>query len=197
MESMLYQGHRFLGGIKHFLDGRESVTDEPRCGRPCTRKTDENVTKVRDFVRSDRRLTVRMINSVLNLNRQTVHDSEKGFIVSGQRLRTLGCCITTMIPVTLPSPWTNFWPKVFQWFRSHHTRLIWVRVTSSFSQNSNSTSRVVILELWTTSKRSWQTSWGHFYMKTSSTATGSGSNVSGGVWLPKWTTLKVMMLIYR
>jgi len=44
--------------------------------------------------------------------------------------------------------------KVFQWFRSHHTRLIGVRVTSSFSQNSNSTSNVVILELWTTSKRS-------------------------------------------
>ena len=27
------------------------------------------------------------------------------------RLRTLGCYITTMLPVTLPTPWTNFWPK--------------------------------------------------------------------------------------
>jgi len=34
-------------------------------------------------------------------------------------------------------------------------------------------------------------------MKTSSTATGSGNNVSGGVWLPKGTTLKGIMLIYR
>ena len=33
-------------------------------------------------------------------------------------------------------------------------------------------------------------------MKTSSTATGSGSNVSGGVWLPEGTTLKGIMLIY-
>jgi hypothetical protein len=49
---------------KAFLDGRESVEDEPRSGRPCTSKTDENVTKVRDLVRSDRRLTVR----------QTVHE---------------------------------------------------------------------------------------------------------------------------
>jgi len=73
MESMLYQGHRFLGGIKHFLDGRECVEDEPRSERHCTSKTDKNVTKVRDLVRSDRRLTVRMISSVLNLNRQTVH----------------------------------------------------------------------------------------------------------------------------
>ena len=88
---------------KPFLDGRESVEDEPR-GRPCTSKTDENVTEVRDLVRCDQRLTVRMISSVLNLNCQTVHDSEKGFIVSGQRLWTLGCCIMTMLPVTLPSP---------------------------------------------------------------------------------------------
>ena len=59
---------------KGFLDGRENVEDEPRCGRPCTSKTDENVTKVWDLVRSDRPLTVRMISSVLNLNRQTVHE---------------------------------------------------------------------------------------------------------------------------
>jgi len=32
------------------------------------------VTKVRDLVRSDRRLTVRMISNVLNLNCQTVHE---------------------------------------------------------------------------------------------------------------------------
>jgi len=31
---------------KAFLDGRESVEDEHRSGRPCTSKTDENVTKL-------------------------------------------------------------------------------------------------------------------------------------------------------
>jgi len=37
VESMLYQGHRFLGGWhKTFVDGRDSVQDEPRSGRPCT-----------------------------------------------------------------------------------------------------------------------------------------------------------------
>jgi len=35
----------------------------------------------------------------------------------------------------------------------------------------------------------------HFYMKTSSTATGSGSNVSGSVRLPKTMTLKGIMCI--
>jgi len=175
---------------KAFLDGHENVEDEPRSERHCTSKMDENVIKVRDFVRFDRRLTVRMISSVLNLNRQTVHeimtfelgmqkicvkmvpkiltneqkenrrnvclelleriendktffkyvitgdetwifeydpdtkrqssewhtsnsdntivsslnDSEKGFIVHGQKLRALGCYIRTMLPVTLPFP---------------------------------------------------------------------------------------------
>ena len=50
------------------------MEDEPRSGRPCISKTDENVTKVRDLVRSDRHFTVRMISSVLNLNRQIVHE---------------------------------------------------------------------------------------------------------------------------
>jgi hypothetical protein len=34
-------------------------------------------------------------------------------------------------------------------------------------------------------------------MKISRTATGSGSNVSGGVWLLKGTNLKEIRLIYR
>ena len=76
-----------------------------------------------------------------------------------------------------------------------HTHLIWVRVTSSFPRNSNSTSEVVILELWTTSRRTCRIRWGHLHMKTSSTATASVSNVSGNVWLPKGTTLKGIMLI--
>jgi hypothetical protein len=48
MENIPYPGH------KSFLEGREQVEDEP-------------------LVRSDRRLTLRMISSELNLNRFTVH----------------------------------------------------------------------------------------------------------------------------
>ncbi|GFS53965.1 uncharacterized protein TNCV_3761831 [Trichonephila clavipes] len=36
-------------------------------------KTAENVVRVRDLVRSDRRLTVRMVGEELNLNHTTVH----------------------------------------------------------------------------------------------------------------------------
>ena len=53
---------------KSFLEGREQVEDEPRAGRNSTSKTDDNVERVRSLVRSDRRLTLRMISSELNLN---------------------------------------------------------------------------------------------------------------------------------
>jgi len=41
---------------KAFSEGRESIKDEPRSGRP-TSKTDNNVEIVRALVRSDRRLS--------------------------------------------------------------------------------------------------------------------------------------------
>ena len=56
-----------------FSEGRESIKDEPRSGRFSTSKTDNNVEKEQALVRSDRRLTVRMIASELNLNHTTVH----------------------------------------------------------------------------------------------------------------------------
>lgn len=59
--------------FKEFSEGREAIEDEPRSGRPSTAKTDENVIKVRDLVRSDRRLTVRMIGEQLGLTHTTVH----------------------------------------------------------------------------------------------------------------------------
>jgi len=39
---------------KAFSEGRESIKDEPRSGRPSTSKTDNNVEKVRAIVQSDR-----------------------------------------------------------------------------------------------------------------------------------------------
>ena len=58
---------------KAFSEGRESIKDEPHSGRPSTSKTNNNVEKVLVLVRSDCRLTVRMITSELNFNYTTVH----------------------------------------------------------------------------------------------------------------------------
>ena len=69
---------------KSFLEGREQVEDEPLAGRTSTSKTD-NVERVRSLVRSDRRLTLRMISSELNLNRFTVHQILRQILDMGKR----------------------------------------------------------------------------------------------------------------
>ncbi|GFV66329.1 protein GVQW3 [Trichonephila clavipes] len=59
--------------FKAFSERRESIEHESRSGRPSVSQTAENVVRDRDLVRSDRRLTVRMIGEELNLNHTTVH----------------------------------------------------------------------------------------------------------------------------
>ncbi|GFV36290.1 putative mariner transposase [Trichonephila clavipes] len=59
--------------LKAFSEGRESIEDEPRNGKPSISKTAKNNFRVRDLVRSDRRLTIRMIGDELDLNHTTVH----------------------------------------------------------------------------------------------------------------------------
>jgi len=66
------------------------VEDEPRAGRPSTSKMDNNV----ETVRSDRRLTLRMISSELNLNRFTIHQ------ILTQDLEMRKVC-TKMVPKNL------------------------------------------------------------------------------------------------
>ena len=58
--------------VKRFSEGRESVTDEERSGRPATSRTEENIAKVRQIVRENRRLPVRSIAEQVNIDRETV-----------------------------------------------------------------------------------------------------------------------------
>jgi len=58
--------------VKRFSEGRESVTDEARSERPATSRTEENVTKIHQIVRENRRLTVRSIAEQVNIDRETV-----------------------------------------------------------------------------------------------------------------------------
>ena len=61
--------------VKRFSEGRESVTDEGRSGRPATSRTERNIAKVRQIVRENRRLTVRNIAQQVNIDRETVRKS--------------------------------------------------------------------------------------------------------------------------
>jgi len=58
--------------VKRFSEGRESVTDEERSGRRATSRTEENIAKVRQIVRENRRLTVRSIAEQVDIDRKTV-----------------------------------------------------------------------------------------------------------------------------
>ena len=117
---------------KPFLEGQEQVEEEPRAGRPSTSKTDDNVERLRSLVRSDSRLTLRMISSELNLNGFTVRQ----ILTQDLALHTLGCCTTTTHHVTRQSPSMNFWQKkAFLWFLSPPIR----PVTSFYSPGSKTT----------------------------------------------------------
>ena len=58
--------------VKRFSEGRETVTGEERSGRPPTSVTEENLAKIRQIVRENRRLTVRSIAEQVNVDRETV-----------------------------------------------------------------------------------------------------------------------------
>ena len=58
---------------KRFEKGCEEVEDDPKTGRPSTKKADKNITRVKQLVQSDRRLTVQMISDELSLNGESVH----------------------------------------------------------------------------------------------------------------------------
>lgn len=57
---------------KRFSEGREEVEDDERPGRPVSVKTEENAQKINEIVRKDRRLSIRMIADMVNINKETV-----------------------------------------------------------------------------------------------------------------------------
>ena len=57
---------------KRFSEGRESLKDDDRPDRLRTAVTDDNIEKVRDVIRKDRRLGVRAVAEEVNLDRESV-----------------------------------------------------------------------------------------------------------------------------
>jgi len=57
--------------VKRFPEGRESVTDEERSGRPATSRTEENVAKIRQIVHENPQLTVRSLAEQVNVDRNS------------------------------------------------------------------------------------------------------------------------------
>ena len=57
---------------RRFKEGREEVEDDHRSGKPSTSRTDKNAEHVRQKVRSERRLTVRMVADKQGMNSERV-----------------------------------------------------------------------------------------------------------------------------
>jgi len=57
---------------KRFSESRESVKDDDHPGSPRTAVTDDNIKKVRDVTRKDRRLGVRAVAEEVNLDKESV-----------------------------------------------------------------------------------------------------------------------------
>jgi len=58
---------------KAFKDGRESVEDEQRAGRPSASRNENNVARVKAVLDRDRRLNVRLIAEEVGLPKTDVH----------------------------------------------------------------------------------------------------------------------------
>ena len=62
----------FYKWVKRFSEGRESVTDEERSGRPATSRTEGKIAEVHQIVCENCWLTVRSIAEQVNTDRETV-----------------------------------------------------------------------------------------------------------------------------
>ena len=66
LKTRLFEWHR------RFKKGREELENDHTSGRPSASRTDENVERVRQKVRSDHRFTVRIIADELGMNSERV-----------------------------------------------------------------------------------------------------------------------------
>ena len=62
-----------LHWFKCFRDGKETTEDEPRSGRPSTRRTPDMIERVRQMLTQDRRVTLRLMAEELGISKDMVH----------------------------------------------------------------------------------------------------------------------------
>jgi len=60
--------------IQLFAEGRQSLDDEPRSGRPSTAVTEESVAAVEKIVMEDRHVTIREIALTMDISTSTAHE---------------------------------------------------------------------------------------------------------------------------
>jgi len=64
---------RVFGWHRRFVLGRVSVEDDTRSGRLSSSRNEDNVVCIRDMIREDHTVTVRMLADALHINKSTCH----------------------------------------------------------------------------------------------------------------------------
>ncbi|KAJ4438306.1 hypothetical protein ANN_14245 [Periplaneta americana] len=64
--------------FKRFREGKETIEDEPRSGRPSTSRTPEMIEKVRQMLAQDRRLSLGLIAEELDISKDTIVRDDLG-----------------------------------------------------------------------------------------------------------------------
>lgn len=58
--------------FKRFKEGRESLDDDPRSGRPATARTTQSVEFIQHLLTEDRTVTIRLLEEITGINRETI-----------------------------------------------------------------------------------------------------------------------------
>ena len=126
---------------KRFKEGRTSIDDDLRSGQPSTSKTDDNVAKVREVIRSNRRLTVREVAEEVSISKTVCHEiltENLGMqdLMRGGRID--GCSNMTTRPHIHRSLTVTSWPNTRRLsFHSLRTLQISHQLTFFRFQSSN------------------------------------------------------------
>ena len=122
--------------FERFRNGCESVEDEERSGRPSTSKTQENVERVSEMIRSNRRLTITDISEDLNISYGSVQNILQHEASECEICSTCSS-IMTALHVTHRFWYGNFCQiKILRCVLIHLIHRIWHRATSGSSPKS-------------------------------------------------------------
>jgi len=87
-EAVLYKT-RIYEFYKAFTDGRESVKDKPRLGKPSTSSTENNINQVKEIIHHNRLSSLRDISCELQIS----HESFRSILVDIFGMRCVSACI--------------------------------------------------------------------------------------------------------
>ena len=88
----------FYKWVQAFKDGRESITDDLRSGRPVDVSTPEAVQAVEDLIKSDRRVTLDEIATNLDISHGTVYAIVPTFSQPSRAKTNVGPMMNVFLP---------------------------------------------------------------------------------------------------